>query len=90
MFIGIILLIWSIARVKFSNALNSVAVSNMWLGFTLFISTLVASWGLWLVAQFLIVSPYKKIGYFTGLASSLLLLIIIIIFSIRVKSHETI
>lgn len=88
-FIGIILLVWSIARYKFSSTLNSVAVSNVWFGFTLSVSTLVASWGLWLVAQFLDESAYKDIGYFAAFSSILLLLILIIIFAMRFRSRET-
>ena len=87
-FIGIILLVWSITRYRFSSTLNSVSVSNMWVAFTLFVSTLVASWGLWLVANFLDASPYHEIGYFAAISTILLLLILIIIFSVRYRSRE--
>jgi hypothetical protein len=60
------------------------------LAFTLFVSALVASWGLWLVAQFRDASPYKEIGNFTTFSSLLLLAILIVIFSIRFRARDNI
>lgn len=84
-FVGIIFFVWSITRYNFSYTLNSMVVSNLWLSLTLFISTLIASWMLWLVAQFLDKSLFKAVGTFTAVFSIFLALVVIIIFSIRPK-----
>ncbi|HMG76641.1 MAG TPA: hypothetical protein VK582_24405 [Pyrinomonadaceae bacterium] len=69
LFLATIVFVWAVGSHKFAETINSVGVSNVYVVFTLVITTLIGSGFLWVLAQFLESSPFKSFGYFTAIGS---------------------
>lgn len=79
-YVGLIIFIWGIASYRFTEIFNCMILSNTSFILILSITTLISSWILWGISQFIERLPFKEVGHFTKYGSIIILLSLIIIF----------